>query len=141
MGLVIAATKIISSVAFFFFLCYMIYVISCYCNWFKAKDDGYILLDFNMFSSLYCHNPNKFYAKEEEIIYISNQCIEKIIPSFGGGQIVKENKRYKVAFKTIFDYIKYRRWRKTEIRNEKNRTINNNTKNAINEIMGERNEQ
>lgn len=135
MGLVIAVTKVISSIAFFFFLCYIISIISRYCDGFRVKNDDYILLDFNMFSSLYYHNPDKFYAKEDEIVYISNQCVEKIIPTFSGRQIVKKYKEYKVAFKTIFDYIKYRRWRKIEIKNEKSRTISNNTKNAINEII------
>lgn len=141
MEVVMTVIKTLSSLAFFSLLIYFLTIVSYYRTWFTVKDENYISFDFRTFKSLYCRAPDKFQINKFGIVYKSDQRIETEVPVYWGSAIESRKKEYNVAFKNISDYCKYSKWYKREMRNKKDRMINNNTKNAINEIIGERNEQ
>ena len=134
--------KIIMFICLFIFVCQIIYYIIKYHR--HIHGSGYFLeldcleyetfprLTFKQFLSFYNVNPDKWFIMDEERWY------------YHPTRLYKNNDGQPIAFKTIFDFIKYSKWvkkqfrdRKEKERDEKLQVIVNDVKNDIEEARVE----
>lgn len=91
---IIMAVCIIIFLALMAFLYFVICILCEYYEWFSPTNDkDFIELSFDTFAYTYSHAPSRFSIKRYRIEYES-----------------KKYKKYKIAFNSVFDYLKYIDW-------------------------------
>lgn len=91
---IIMIVCIILFLAVMAFLYFVICILCEYYEWFSPTNDkDFIELSFDTFTYAYSHSPSRFSIERYRIEYES-----------------KKYKKYKIAFNSVFDYLKYIDW-------------------------------